>query len=350
MNAGVLLGRREALYTASLCAILYGAMVDFQYFGLLSVIGLKQLEAVQLGAVHLFYIIFLNLIGFCLTAFITGYLYERARESEDALRDKTVDYEELYRLNTTIVSNVENGLLTITSQGNIRVFNRFAERVTGKTQDDVYDKPLSEVLPPLWQMLENSNEFSNRELVYEAPGKKRMILGCSTIPFTDIHGQPAGVIINFTDLTEIKRMEEALKKADRLAALGEISARLAHEVRNPLAAMSGSVQLLAEQDTIGENDRRLLSIVLREADRLNSLITDFLSYARPPVPQKERIELCPLCEEICLLLGSDSRFKKVNMVNLVPGHIIVRADVNQLRQVLLNLLYNSSEALSLIHI
>ncbi|MEI6306273.1 MAG: PAS domain-containing protein [Deltaproteobacteria bacterium] len=201
MNAGVLLGRREALYTASLCAILYGAMVDFQYFGLLSVIGLKQLEAVQLGAVHLFYIIFLNLIGFCLTAFITGYLYERARESEDALRDKTVDYEELYRLNTTIVSNVENGLLTITSQGNIRVFNRFAERVTGKTQDDVYDKPLSEVLPPLWQMLENSNEFSNRELVYEAPGKKRMILGCSTIPFTDIHGQPAGVIINFTDLT-----------------------------------------------------------------------------------------------------------------------------------------------------
>jgi len=345
MNAGVLLGRREALYTASLCAILYGAIVDFQYFGLLTAIGLSQLEALQLGSVHLFYIIFFNLIGFCLTAFITGYLYERARESEDALRDKTVDYEELYRLNTTIVSNVENGLLTITPQGNIRVFNRFAETVTGKKQVDVYDKPLANIFPALPQLLDHPGEIANSEFIYEAPGKHILVLGFSAIPFTDINGQPAGVIINFMDLTEIKRMEEALKKADRLAALGEISARLAHEIRNPLAAMSGSVQLLAEQDTIAENDRRLLSIVLREADRLNSLISDFLCYARPPVPLKERIELCQLCEEMCMLLKADSRFAKIKLVNLVPGHIIIRADVNQIRQVLLNLLHNAAEAM-----
>ena len=345
MNAGVLLGRREALYTASLCAILYGAIVDFQYFGLLSSIGLSQLDAVHLGAIHLFYIIFLNLIGFCLTAFITGHLYESARESEVALRDKTVDYDELYRLNTTIVSNVENGLLTITPQGNIRVFNRYAETVTGQTQADVYDKQLLSVFPELVEIMEHPEGVISREIRYEAPEKKMMILGCSAIPFTDINGQIAGYIINFTDLTELKRMESELKKADRLAALGEISARMAHEIRNPLAAMSGSVQLLAEQDTIAENDRRLLLIVLREADRLNLLITDFLAYARPPVPLKERIELSTLFEEMCLLLSSDSRFGKIHLINLVPSHIIVRADVNQLRQVLLNLLHNAAEAM-----
>ncbi len=320
-------------------------MVDFQYFGLLSAIGLSQADAVQLGASHLFYTIFLNLIGFCLAAFITGYLYERARESEVALRDKTVDYEELHRLNTTIVSNVESGLLTITPQGNIRVFNRYAETVTGWSQAEVYDRPLVTVFPALVEVLEYPDTVFDREFEYEPAGRERMIIGCSSLPFTDMQGHLAGVIINLTDMTDMKRMEAALKRADRLAALGEISARMAHEIRNPLAAMCGSVQLLAEHGTREESDRRLLAIVVREADRLNSLITDFLAYARPAPPHKERIELRALCEDMCVLLASDNRFKRVRFVDLVPGHMMVRADVNQLRQVLLNLLHNAAEAM-----
>ncbi|MBI2354972.1 MAG: PAS domain-containing sensor histidine kinase [Deltaproteobacteria bacterium] len=345
MNAGVLLGRREALYTASLCGILYGAIIDFQYFGLLSSIGLSQADARDLGASHVFYTIFLNLIGFCLTAFITGYLYQRARESEDALRDKTVDYEELERLSTTIVANVESGLLTVTPQGRIRVFNRYAEAVTGKTQADVYDTPLGTIFPAMSGIVENIDSAANGEFAFEPGDGAGMILGYSAVPFTDTHGEPAGVIINFKDLTDMKRMQAALKRADRLAALGELSARMAHEIRNPLAAMSGSVQLLAEHGTIAENDGRLLAIVLRESDRLNALITDFLAYARPASPQKERVELRPLCDDMCTLLASDSRFGQVVIANLVPGHMVVRGDVNQLRQVLLNLLHNAADAM-----
>ena len=346
MNAGVLLGRREALYTASLCAILYGAMVDFQYFGLLTPIGLSQADAQLLGASHLFYTIFLNLIGFCLTAVITGYLHERARESEDALRDKTVDYEELHRLSTTIVSNMESGLLTITPEGNIRVFNRYAETMTGRSQAEVYDTPLAAVFPAMAGVVGGLEPVVSSEFTHQPPGRESMILGYSAVPFSDTQGQPAGVIINFKDLTELKRMEEALKKADRLAALGELSARMAHEIRNPLASMSGSVQLLAQHGSIADSDRRLLSIVLREADRLNALITEFLAYARPASPLKERVELRPLCNDMCTLLASDNRFARLSLVNLVPGHMIVRADVNQLRQVLLNLLHNAAEAMT----
>lgn len=345
MNAGVVLGRKEALYTASLCGILYGAIVDFHYFGLLSVIGLNQDDALQMGASHILYTIFLNLIGFYLTAFITGYLYERARESEDALRDKTIDYEELHRLSMAIVSNVVSGLLTITPTGNIRVFNRYAEELTGICQDEVYDAPLNLVFPAIAGDVFNLNNVATREFEYIAPNGDTLILGYHAVPFTDLNGDSAGFIINFKDLTDVKKMESDLKKADRLAALGEISARMAHEIRNPLAAMIGSVQLLSEQGSISDNDRRLLAIVLREADRLNTLITEFLAYARPASPCKERIELRSFIEDMSMLISADKRFKQISINNHVPAHFTIQADNNQLKQVIINLLQNSADAM-----
>ena len=291
MNAGVLLGRREALYTASLCGILYGAMVDFQYFGLLEPIGLSQAAATLLGASHLFYTIFLNLMGFGLSAFIIGYLADQARRSEAALRENIINYEELSLLNSRIVTSIETGLLTTDLQGNIKVFNPYAEQLTGLSQTDVYDTPLSSLFPELAESFGSLDDEIRGEFEYVTKDGLRLILGFHAAPFDDSEENVRSVIVNFRDITGIRRMEEALKRADRLAALGELSARMAHEIRNPLAAMSGSVQMLAEQSTIGENDRRLLSIVLRESDRLNMLITEFLAYARPSRPDKVPIDL-----------------------------------------------------------
>jgi two-component system sensor histidine kinase PilS (NtrC family) len=153
------------------------------------------------------------------------------------------------------------------------------------------------------------------------------------------------VIVNFRDITGIRRMEEALKRADRLAALGELSARMAHEIRNPLAAMTGSVQMLAEQGSSGDSDGHLMAIVLRESGRLNKLISEFLAYARPTAPQKTMIDLRSLAEDLCLLLKSDSRFAAIEILNQVPAHISLQADHGQISQVLLNLLHNSADAM-----
>lgn len=152
------------------------------------------------------------------------------------------------------------------------------------------------------------------------------------------------MIINFKDLTVMKRMEEALKRADRLATLGELSARMAHEIRNPLAAMGGAVQLLAEHGSVVDSDQRLLAIIIREADRLNGLISDFLAYARPAFPRKEHLELVDLVEDIKILVAADQRFANMTIVNSVPARLSVSADPNQLRQVLINLLHNAAEA------
>jgi two-component system, NtrC family, sensor histidine kinase PilS len=346
MIAGMLLGRRQALYTASLCGILYGTILDFQYFGYLSFIGLSQADAHQVGALQLFYTISFNLIAFGLTAFVTGLLAERARLSEEALHRSSIDYFELAQLNSAIVAHSESGFLTTTVTGRIRVFNPYAEAIAGLSQSDAYDKQIESVFPQLSGFIYPKSDSINREFEYQASDGTAMTLGYRVAPLNDSKGILAGYIVNFRDITNIRRMEAALKKADRLAALGELSARLAHEIRNPLAALCGSVQLLSSATDIKEPDARLLEIVIREGERLDALISEFLMYARPATPQLERITLHPYIEEEFLFLAHDPRFVNLTLQNLVPKSAEVTVDQNQLHQVIINLLQNAADAMS----
>lgn len=344
INASVLLSRREAFYTASLCGILYGAIVDLQYFGRLTPIGLSQVAALQYGASHILYTIFINISAFYLTAFLTGYLAERARRSESALKEKVIDYEELERLNSTIVTNLDSGLMTINNSGKIRAFNRYAEELTGVSQRDAYDRPVTDLIPGFGAFDDIFN-LQRQEVEYETPTGNRMIFGFKSVPFTDMEGNRLGAIIDFQDLTVLKRMEERLKKADRLAAIGELSARIAHEIRNPLASVSGSVQLIAQGGGIAAGDKKLLDIVQRETERLNVLITDFLAYARPRRPVKVMMNLKGFIGNLAALLVTDPRFERVQILNDFPDDLSVEVDRDQFQQVFWNLLMNAAEAM-----
>jgi len=183
------------------------------------------------------------------------------------------------------------------------------------------------------------------EFEYLSKDNYSQILAFSAAPFNGSSGAMAGFIISFWDLSNIRRMESDLKKSDRLAALGELSARMAHEIRNPLAAMCGSVQLLAAHMAVDEDDGRLLAIVMREADRLNLLITEFLEYARPLSPVKQRIELGSFFEDIILFLSTDPRFSNISTTSTVSKFMSLYADPNQLRQVMINILQNSADAM-----
>ncbi len=345
INASIMLSRRDAIYTASLGAILYGAILDLQYYGMLAPLGLNYLPARLLGAHYVLYTIFVNIVAFYLTAFLTGYLAERARSSENALQEKVVDYEELERLNSSIVSSLASGLLTLNNDGKIRVFNRSAEQLTGFKQVEAYNRPLSEVIPGLKYVADDLSSVKRGELQFLAANGEMMTLGFNSAPLNDKEGNRAGIIVNFQDLTHVKRIEAELTKADRLAAIGELSARIAHEIRNPLASISASVQLIAQGGGIVENDRKLLEIVLREADRLNQLITDFLIYARPNQPKKEDITLRKLVMELTALLATDPRFDQIDIQNNCQSNISVVADMDQLKQVLWNLIVNAADEL-----
>lgn len=346
INASVLLSRREAFYTASLCGILYGAIVDFQYFGRLSFIGLSSGPAVQYGAIRLFHTIFINISAFYVTAFLTGYLAERARTSERALKAKSIDYAELERLNTTIVTNLDSGLLTINNNRKIRVFNRCAEELVGISQQDAYDRDLLDVIPGFGAFGDDIFDIQRQEVEYETPEKNCLILGFKSVPFTDAEGERTGAIVDFQDLTQLKRMEERLKRADKLAAIGELAARIAHEIRNPLASISGSVQLIAQGERVDLGDRKLLEIVLRETDRLNGLITDFLAYARPKRPFRIRTHMKGFVDDIIALLATDPHFNKINVLNSCPDSLAIDIDRDQFQQVFWNLLTNAAEAMA----
>jgi two-component system sensor histidine kinase PilS (NtrC family) len=346
VSASVLLARSEAYYTASLCVILYGSILDLQYYGKLAALGVSQLPAQQHGAGYLVYLIILYSASFYLTAYLAGSLAERARLSESALQEKAIDYTELERLNSSIVSTIDSGLLTINFTGRIRVFNRYAELLTGISQREAYDRPLSEVLPGFGPFLPEIFGVTQGELEHEGPDGETLLFSFKSVPLIGKDGEMVGAIIDLHDLTQMKRMAGELKRADSLAAVGELSARMAHEIRNPLAAISGSVQLVALRECADENDQRLFSIILRETDRLDGLLRDFLSYAKPTPPAKVPLNLRRVIADLAALLSIDPRFKGVRIENGVPEDLVVVFDKDQCSQVFWNLLVNGAEAIT----
>jgi two-component system, NtrC family, sensor histidine kinase PilS len=265
--------------------------------------------------------------------------------SEEAFKRSSIDYSELAQLNSAIVAHSDSGLLTTTEAGRIRVFNPYAEAIVGRSQSDVYDKPIESVFPQLSESFYLNCDSISHEFDYQTSDGTVMTLGYRIDTLNDSNGTLAGYIVNFRDITNIRRMEAALKKADRLAALGELSARMAHEIRNPLAALCGSVQLLSSATDIQGHDTRLLAIVTREAERLNALISEFLMYARPATPQLDKIILQEFIEEEFLFLAHDPRFVSISLQNLVPKSAVVTVDPNQLHQVIINIMQNAAEAM-----
>ncbi len=345
MNASILLSRKEALYTASICSILYGAMVNLLYYGFLSPFKANYLPPLQNDTKYIFYITVLNILVFHIVAFLTGTLAERVRKSESALKSKIIDFDELERLYSSIVSNLSSGLLTINNEGRIRVFNLYAEKLTGITQSEAYDKALYEVIPSLRNIADGHENVNRGEVVFVPPTGETRILGFNFVPLTDKSGEHNGHIVNFQDLTQIKKMEEELKRADRLVAIGELSASIAHEIRNPLASISGSVQLIAGGEGVAERDRKLLEIVLRETNRLNDLIKDFLAYARPVSPVKVNVQLRRFFADMFTQLSTDSRFDGIKFNYNAPEGLYVSIDTDQFKQVFWNLLINAVDAM-----
>ena len=345
INASFLLARRDAFYTAALCGIIYGAILDFHYFGKLARFGLFPLPEYLYSPNQIISAIITNLLAFFLTALLTGYLEERARKSESALKEKVIDYHELELLNSMIVSSIDSGLVTVNSSGNIRVFNRYAAEITGIRPQEAYDRPLSAVLPGIDIVDEIVKGERRQEVIFQSETSGRKILGIKTVPLKDSEGNHIGAIIDLQDQTVIREMELQLIKADRLAAIGELSARIAHEVRNPLASISGSVQLIAQSASVPEDDRKLLEIVMRETSRLEKLVTEFLQYARPAVPSRSWFPLNCLVAEVTTILSHDDRYAAVSFVNQITEDGELFADQDQFRQVIWNLLLNAAEAM-----
>ncbi len=345
ISAGIFLSRKELLFVASASAILYGSLLDLQFFGYLPLLKGVPFPG-EIDGRDVFYAVFLNVLAFIFTALLTGTLAERLRKSEAALEKREIDYGELEELNRTILANIGSGLMIINSRGQIRSFNTAAGKITGYRIEEVYNRDVREIFPGFEVLGGDDFRIVHRgEAPFTGPSGKRQILGYASSLVKDPQEKTLGLLVTFQDLTELKGLENQLKRSDRLAAVGQLASGMAHEIRNPLASISGSVQLLMEGEHVSPEDRRLMGIVVREAERLGALLTDFLVFARPGKPELDQTDISSLLDEVADMVSADPRFSATRIIREYFPGIRMRVDRRQFRQALLNLVINGAEAM-----
>ncbi len=260
------------------------------------------------------------------------------------------ELHELGEIHRRIVDNVSSGLLTVDRRGAITSFNAEAERITGCGAADVLGRPVAELYQVLGDPLDlpsADDPDSGRarlELDFECADGQEKHLGMSVSVLRDRLGREEGVILVFQDLTRIVEIEEKLRRSERLSAVGQLAAGLAHEIRNPLASLSGAIELLsADPPAADSSTRRLTQIVRRETARLDRLVSDFLAYARPGPGRAEPVSLRELVEEMRELLAA-GEYSDVELVVELPEAISALGNPDQLRQILWNLILNAVQS------
>ncbi|PLY03561.1 MAG: PAS domain-containing sensor histidine kinase [Desulfuromonas sp.] len=344
-SASIFLPRRDVIIVAAASAILYGSLLDLQYFQYLP--PLWEYAPPQLiDGGEVLYAVFINVSAFFLVAILSAQLSERGRRSEIALEKKAIDFDELENLNRTILANINSGLMLINRSGRIRSYNAAAIRITGYALEDIYDRDVREIFTGFDVYADGEfNVISRGQGSFVGKEGQDRTLGFTSTLVSDADGVTIGLLVVFQDLTEFLEMEDQLQRADRLAAVGRLASGMAHEIRNPLASISGSVQLLMEDEDLPEEDRRLMGIVIREADRLNKLLTDFLSFAKPARPEPTEFDIYELLQELVEMIRGDRRFVGISIdIDCRPDRTVY-ADRSLIRQVLWDLAINAAEAM-----
>lgn len=305
---------------------------------------------------YVFYSIFLHILIFYLVAFISGYLAERLSSQDQKLADTSLALKRARLETDDILRHLNSGLLTVDPFGCIIYFNRAAEKVLGYREDDIrgarcqdaFADRMPQLSECLLEAVQYRQDFPRIEVEIRGLDNRIIPLGLSISVLKDDESGLRGVIAIFTDLTEAKALECKVRAADRLAAVGELSASIAHEIRNPLAAISGSVEVLAsELQPTGEN-ARLMELIVKESHRLSKILSDFLNYARIGNPSYQKVELCHVVADVIDLLQHHEAFRKNITIrfetDLSFAYVVGNEDL--IRQVLMNLAINACEAFS----
>jgi two-component system sensor histidine kinase PilS (NtrC family) len=265
------------------------------------------------------------------------------------LRRAGVELESLRRLYQHTFESLMSGLTTTDLEGRITAFNPEAERIAHVPAQQAVGRDIEEVLPGLRQLVlpDGDRPGSRARMPFARADGKELHLGVAAYILRDGEGRPCGHVVIFQDVTQVVAMEAELRRSERMAAVGQLSASLAHEIRNPLAAISGSIQMLQSRlgGAQGGEPRKLMDIALREIDRLDRLIADFLHYARPGSLRLVPVDVRAAVEEV-LEVFEGSRAPEITVSTALQPELRVVADPDQLRQVLWNLVLNAAQAMS----
>ncbi|HEY6328802.1 MAG TPA: ATP-binding protein, partial [Blastocatellia bacterium] len=358
--ASALLGKRAVFALAALGAALYAANGILKMGGVIPrAAGWPPYEAGKLEPSEFMFA--LNLVALFAVSFLSSHLAERVRKSEDELAIATRDLADYRVFNDRIIESMRSGLVTTDLRGNIVTFNRAAEEITGYKVVDIRGKSIFSIFGDIEKQIEvglesirSRTRLPRFDIGCRTADGREIHLGFSVAPLVDesqhLNGSTTrGYVLTFQDLTEVMELEREVRRQERLAALGKMAAGLAHEIRNPLASMRGSVQVLAGELDLSTDQSQLMEIVLRESDRLNSIVSDFLVYARPPKIERTVVDLGSILSETLALLRNSPELNARHEIadHTGPKPLFYRADSNQMRQVFWNLARNAIQAMPL---
>lgn len=347
--------RRGAVQVAVLSAVLYLALVSAQYIDTFAYLSPAWHFAIPVELPTLRfaqYTVATNLFGFMAVAVLSGSLAEGLRSAGARLEDASQEIKDLRAFNEYVIDSLLSGLLTTDADGRILTFNRAAAAITGTADDRAIGRDVRELLqfpPRLRTTLASLEPGRSLRLDTEyrlGDGRVADIgLTASSIEFPN---GGTGYLFTFQDVTNVRRLERNARLQQRLAAVGEMAAGIAHEIRNPLASMSGSIQVLRQELALNEEQEQLMDIVLRESERLNNTIRSFLAYARPQRFDIARLDVRKVIQDTALLLrnSSDVRDGHVIDVDMPPEPVWYEADESQIRQIVWNLATNGLRAMS----
>ncbi len=298
-------------------------------------------------------IVSFHIVAFLVVGLLASRLSER-RNSGEQLEATERSLASLRVLHERIIESIRSGLITTDLDGNVITFNSAATEITGLTSAEARNRSVHSIFGDITEAIELSLDAAeNGEHVprFEAdlitPDGFAVKIGYGVTQLFSENSETAGLIITFQDLTEIRSMEESVKRKDRLAAVGRVAAGLAHEIRNPLGAMRGAIQVLESNTERGSMNAELMEIILKESDRLNSIITNFLSYARPPAAEFVQTDVAEAVRELMKLLRHSPDVEAHHELIDDSGSesIMIAADPAQLRQIFWNLARNAMQAM-----
>jgi two-component system sensor histidine kinase PilS (NtrC family) len=343
---------RGGLMVGILSSVMYSGLVLAQYLGV-DVPGGVPLRPTDLPPlkVALFTCGF-NVFGFLGVAALSGYLAEGKRTADARLEKASSQLADLQAFNQHVIDSLTSGLATADTSGRLLTFNRAAESITGVGAATAVGRSVFDILqlpPELESALGHGLEPGRSRRVdfgFTRAGGRHIELGISVAPLITPSGQE-GYLFTFQDVTDARRLEREVRIQQRLAAVGEMAAGIAHEIRNPLASMSGSIQILRQDLPLSDEQAQLMDIVLRESERLNDTIRSFLAYARPHRLPASRLDLRRAISDTALLLRNSTECRDTHEIEIgTPDtEVWYEADEGQMRQIVWNLATNGLRAM-----
>ncbi|PKL52363.1 MAG: hypothetical protein CVV37_01695 [Nitrospira bacterium HGW-Nitrospira-1] len=336
LSSSIVLNKRAGYIMASLSSIFYGILLDLQFYKILPI----AYEGAMEGKQFLFNI-FTHIIALYVTAWLAGYLSYSLEKTAEKLEEKDSSLKDLEVFNAEVIESLPSGLFTTDTNGSVLIFNHAAELITGIKKEAVTGNAIKTVFPFLSFPLEGGRY----EKILSANTDSEKIIGLNIAVLRDRKGNKTGFIGIFQDLTQKKQLESEIKNKEKWAAIGELSANIAHEIRNPLASLRGSIEMLKEGKLPEKHKEKLMDIALSEMERLNNTISDFLTYSSPKPLDIRLVDLHSILDGTLELLKNAEHKSGISIKKEFEGELLIHADPEKMRQVFWNLGVNAFEAM-----